>query len=280
MVGVGDRSQSIYLFAGANCNSMDLMVESLQTTGKPVTELPLTITYRCGKNIVKLAQTWVPDIQAHDTAPDGIVRVVHLEPASDAQPSFWGCAPFGPDDAILCRNTKPLVALAYEFLRRRIPAIIEGREIGAGLIKLAQRWKLATLNQLSTRLESYCASEVSKYLGKKMESRAAEIEDRCETLQVLIQATRDEGKRNITDLVDLINRMFGDLREGERPKCLTLCTAHRSKGREWKRVFILGRGKYMPSKYAKKPEQLQQENNCIYVSITRAILELVDVVVK
>lgn len=270
MIGVGDRSQAVYAFSGASCNSMDLMKDMLTQSDKEVTELPLTVTYRCCKSVVREAQYIVPDIEARADAVEGIVRSIPLT-------QFWSCGPFGETDAILCRNTKPLVSLAYEFLSRRIPAIIEGKEIGAGLIHFAQHWKLVTLSQLSDRLNKYRESKVTKYILKKMEYKAAEVGDRCDTLHVLISATRDEGKHNITDLVDLINRMFGDLRDGERPRCITLCTSHRSKGREWKRVFILGRDRYMPSPYAKKPEQLEQERNLEYVSITRAMYELIDV---
>ena len=58
---------------------------------------------------------------------------------------------------------------------------------------------------------------------------------------------------------------------------LVLSTVHRSKGREWTRVYALGRSKYMPSPYAKKPWQIEQESNLEYVLITRAMSELIDV---
>jgi DNA helicase-2/ATP-dependent DNA helicase PcrA len=42
---------------------------------------------------------------------------------------------------------------------------------------------------------------------------------------------------------------------------------------EWNRVFILDRWR-MPSKYATQPWQQEQEQNLIYVAITRAKREL------
>ena len=74
--------------------------------------------------------------------------------------------------------------------------------------------------------------------------------------------------------------MFGNTKDGEQPPVLTLSTVHKSKGREWQRVYILGRAKYMPSPYAKKAWQIEQESNLEYVAITRAIAELIDVPVS
>ena len=55
-----------------------------------------------------------------------------------------------------------------------------------------------------------------------------------------------------------------------------------SKGREWERVFLIGRNAYMPSYYAEKSgnkEAMQQERNLMYVAVTRAKKELIDVCV-
>jgi superfamily I DNA/RNA helicase len=71
--------------------------------------------------------------------------------------------------------------------------------------------------------------------------------------------------------------MFGNTKEGEAPKVLTLSTVHKSKGREWTRVYALGRAKFMPSPYAKKEWQMVQESNLEYVMITRAMSEFIDV---
>jgi superfamily I DNA/RNA helicase len=58
---------------------------------------------------------------------------------------------------------------------------------------------------------------------------------------------------------------------------LTLCTIHRSKGREWQRVYLIGRNRYMPSSYARLDWELEQERNLMYVAVTRSKGELVEV---
>ena len=84
-----------------------------------------------------------------------------------------------------------------------------------------------------------------------------------------------DGKNSVEDFITFVNNLFGDTKDGEVAKVLTLSTIHKSKGREWNRVYILGRNKYQPSKYAKKEWQVQQEINLLYVSATRARQELV-----
>jgi superfamily I DNA/RNA helicase len=69
----------------------------------------------------------------------------------------------------------------------------------------------------------------------------------------------------VGDLLEAIDALFQSKGRG-----ITLSSVHKSKGREWERVFILDFGTYMPSKYAKKDWQKIQENNLIYVAITRA----------
>ena len=68
--------------------------------------------------------------------------------------------------------------------------------------------------------------------------------------------------------------LFQD-QDGTAKPTLTLATAHRSKGREWNKVYILGYRQYMPSKYARQAWQVEQERNLQYVAITRAKSELV-----
>jgi DNA helicase-2/ATP-dependent DNA helicase PcrA len=89
-----------------------------------------------------------------------------------------------------------------------------------------------------------------------------------------------EGKKKIKDLTDFIDSMFQNTNQGDKPKTLTLCSAHKSKGREWKTVYILGQDRYMPSPWARKTWQKEQEMNLMYVATTRSQYEIVDIIVK
>jgi len=258
---VGDDRQAIYGFSGADAAALDNLVREM---GCAV--YPLNVTWRCPKAVVALAQTIVPDIEAAPSAPEGEVSSVSGKEAIDAL-----VAGLGPTDAVLCRNTAPLIELAFRLIRQGKPCKVEGRAIGDGLINLAQRWKVKTIDAFLGRLEAYQDREMQKALAKGSEAKAQEVEDRCETLRTIAQACVSANKTQVSDIVAYINELFADGATG----VTVLATAHRSKGREWPRVVLWGNNRYAPSRAAKQAWQQSQEQNLIYVMFTRAQRELV-----
>lgn len=260
---IGDRHQAIYGFTGADNDSIDITIKEFNCT-----ELALTVTYRCPKAVVAKAQEVVSHIQAHDTAPEGKVSSVDfsdfLAPANlkDLKAS----------DAILCRKTKPLVSLAYTLIKQGIACHVEGRDIGAGLLKLVNRFQARSLEQLRRKLTAYCEQEVAKLTAKGKETQAEAVADRVETIFVIMDS--QPPATSVDDLKGRIAAMFLDGANEAKPTT-TLSTVHKAKGREWPRVFILGRNDYMPSPWARQEWQKQQELNIIYVSYTRAQEELI-----
>lgn len=79
IIAVGDENQSIYGFAGADAQACKTFKQLLVETGRAVTELPLTVTRRCCKAVVREAQKYVPDFQAHESNPEGLVRYARLQ---------------------------------------------------------------------------------------------------------------------------------------------------------------------------------------------------------
>ena len=264
LIAVGDPYQAIYGFTGADADALDLIAAEFQCQ-----RLPLTTTYRCAAAIVREAQKIVPDIEAREGAPEGVVESIEL-------PIFQKIIP-DPADAILCRNTAPLVEIAFGYLRRRIGCVIEGKDIGASLISFVRRWKRPNnLGDLLIQLEEHLTSETSRLLAQYKEAQAAALDDRVSTLRVLIKMLGYD--QPISALTELIDSMFKD--SDKLPKqVITLSTCHKAKGREWDRVYLLGRNAYMPSAYAKQEWQLAQESNLEYVAITRAKHSLIHVVV-
>lgn len=273
LIAVGDPAQAIYGFTGASSNSMELIRQQLNSD-----TLPLTVTYRCPKAIVTEANKYVPDIVAHPSAPEGevlhrtlLLKGIKLHPQTKDE---MICTEFTSTDVILCRNTAPLISLAYTLIGRRIPCRVEGRDIGNGLKKLASKWRVHDLSGLERALDEHLESERAKWLAKGREEKAAALEDKVTSLLTLIELCREDGKHSIADLHALIDSMFEDTTAHSK-KMLTLSTIHKSKGREWPRVFILNAHKLMPSPYARKAWQLEQEANLAYVAITRAQSTLV-----
>jgi DNA helicase-2/ATP-dependent DNA helicase PcrA len=255
---VGDDRQAIMGFAGASANALDDMIEELKAD-----VLPLTMTWRCPKAVVKLAQRYVPDIQAADEAIEGVVSYVQELPAQ-----------LLATDAILCRNTAPLVEQAYALIRRGIACKVEGREIGSGLLRMVDRWKtIKTVTAFLDRLEDWQARECQKAVAKGKDSKVQEITDKCDTLRVICRAVQDKKLHTLDGVRAFITNLFDD--DVSKKGVLTLCTYHRAKGREWPRVILAEHGTRCPSPYAKQAWELRQEDNLSYVAITRTQRELV-----
>lgn len=198
-----------------------------------------------------------PSILPHPTAPEGYVRSLRFYAPSD----------FQPNSAILCRNTAPLVSMCYALLRRDIPCLILGKDIGKQLVSLVQKMMCTNLEDLQTRLAVWREREVSRLIAQ--DRSPEKIEDQYACLQFLI-SSMDENARTPADLCARIDLMFSD--SGSAGK-ITLSSIHKSKGQEWQHIYILD-WDLIPSRYAKQPWQLVQERNLQYVAITRSKLTL------
>lgn len=255
MVVVGDDRQAIYGFSGADASALPNLIEVLGAK-----TLPLSVTWRCPKSVVALAQRYVPDIEAAPEAPEG--EVIHV----DELP-----ADLGHGDAILCRKTAPLIKTAYKLIKSGRACRVEGRAIGEGLTKLVGRWKLTTISALITRLEDYRERELQKARAKGNESKVEEVCDKCDTLKEIIDGCIARGEKTVEDVKNAIDKLFADGVEN----VIVLATYHRSKGREWKRVILFEHSQHCPSKAARQEWQKLQEDNLAYVAITRAQKSLV-----
>lgn len=254
VIAVGDRHQAIYGFRGALSESMSFISDRFRCRS-----LPLSVSYRCPRNIVKKAQEFVQHIQPHEDAPEGLV--FHTV-------AFWNMKDFRPNDAILCRVAKPLVFLAFDLIRNKISCRVLGRDIGQGLVKLVRKMKVRDIAGLEIRLQAWRTKEIIRAKGD--EDKIAAIEDKLATLNVFIDELAPTD--TVDTLIANIEALFSD--EGTSGTRLTLATVHKSKGLEWDRVFVLDAHMYMPSKWAKSGWQRQQETNLCYVAATRARREL------
>jgi superfamily I DNA/RNA helicase len=255
IVLVGDDRQAIMGFAGADADALTNMIREFDAI-----ELPLSVTWRCPQAVVQEAQTIVRDIQFAPNAKTGTVKRMSVLPDD-----------IKAGEAILCRNTAPLIQIAYSLIRQGKAAKVEGRDIGAGMKALATRWKVVTIDALLNKLEAYQDREVQKAMAKGQDSKVVEIEDRVETVREVCKACLAQGRKNVADVVAFIDVLFTDGEEA----CVKLATYHRSKGREWGTVYLYEHGTRCPSKGAKQEWQLRQERNLAYVAITRAMDTLV-----
>jgi len=247
VIAVGDDRQSIYTFRGADSASIERIIERLSAT-----TMPLSITYRCPRAVVALAQRFVPDLQAAEGAAEGVVRTVHGSEIVVRSAL--------PGDAIISRTNAPLVRLTLALLRAGKRAAMRGRDVGAGIAKLIRKAKTNSITDFAAWLTAYETRERTRLIKAGKEDRVEELADRVETIHAL-----SEGCATVAELLTRIESLFDDAApNGSR---ILLSSTHKAKGLEWDRVWLLW-DTYRPS-------GVREEQNLCYVAITRAKAELV-----
>jgi superfamily I DNA/RNA helicase len=259
LISVGDRNQMLYSFAGGDPDSFNALMSIPNTKC-----LPLSISYRCPRNVVDFAKQLVPTIEANEanTIEGKVVYDVSLDDAEDG-------------DMILCRNNAPLVQVYNEFLKLGKKAYIRGKDIGRNMKNVIKSTKQEKINAdckedgLFVRLYD----DVFVTRNKIMEKSAVDAKtamkspiidaklDMIKALEVL-----SEGLTTTEELMAKIDEIFP---KRDRKDGISLSTVHKAKGLEAKNVYIVCRS-LMPSKSAKKDWEIQQEHNLMYVAYTRA----------
>jgi superfamily I DNA/RNA helicase len=253
LVAVGDPSQGIYGFRGADSDAMDLIKSEFDAD-----ELPLTVSYRCATAIVKYASQFGV-IEAAPGAVDGEVK--HLK----RQDKYTDMMEAG--NLVVCRLTKPLIELAYGLMMARKAAYMMGKEIGEGLVNLIKKQQAKGILNLIAKLDESTTREVERAKAKGDDAKAERAEDRRDCIMFLID-TLPENERTIPELIRIIENLFRN-----KAEAVVLATVHKAKGLESDRVFWLNHD-YV-SKWARQPWQKQQEVNLRYVAATRAKRELI-----
>lgn len=268
----GDPRQAIYGFAGADAQAMERMTEELKTTDRGCVVLPLTVTRRCGKAIVREANKIVVEFHAHESNPDGEVRHALFENKTPTIEQSWYQDRVKEGDFVLCRANAPLVKECFRFIKAGRKANIQGRDIGQGLISTITKMKVTDIKTLTEKLDVYFHNEVVREQAKRnpSETRIDALTDRKECLECFV-----EGSATVQEVINKIEAVFTDDKQG---KGIRLSSIHRSKGLEADRVFLLQPkgSEVLPEWLVNKPAWEQgQARNLLYVAITRAISELV-----
>jgi len=252
LIAVGDSYQAIYGFRGADSTAMEMIVSEF---GAQV--LPLSICYRCSKSVIEEARQYMPTIESFDKAPQGSVRNLDRYEVSS----------FSSEDAILCRNTAPLVSFAYSFISKGVPVNMLGRDIGAGLVSFIKSFKTNSISDLEDKMEEWYQKQVDNASKNGNEQKLESANDKVESIKIFIEQVIGDS---VTNLISCIEDLFSDDVNGN----ITLATVHKSKGLEWNNVFILDKNRFFP-KWAKKEWMKIQERNIVYVAVTRAKKNLV-----
>ena len=277
---VGDPNQAINGFAGANNDSFD-KIASIKNT----ITLPLSVNYRCGKAIIRLAQDLVPSIEAHEGAEEGIVRTINTLKASDFHEGHCEevvntetgeiTKKYIEGDMVLARCTAPLVSMCIKLIAAGKTAHVLGRDIVSSIKALVKKSEAKTVREFTIWAEKEKeslaediakANECTKEEARMMPSYIT-FQDKVNCILAF-----SHRENNLAYILKELNAIFSD----ERKKgAITFCTAHKSKGLENYRVLILAPERLPMVWKGQQDWEYQQELNLKYVAITRAKHELV-----
>lgn len=242
---VGDPRQAIYRFRGADREAVAKIIGGLGCA-----QLPLSVSYRCAKSIVKLAQRIVPEIEPYENNPEGYVD------ENMKMDDFKNQVADG--DFVLGRCNAPLVKLCLSFIRQGRKAGVRGRGIEETLYSLFDR-VVADPGNMVQQLCEHRDRVLTKYEGKSR--RLNVLEDQVDTLLAILEGT---DPRTLKEAKRAIKKVFCKSTTG-----ITLSTIHKAKGLESKNVYVIS-PELLPHPRAKSKKDLEAEDNLWYVAVTRA----------
>ena len=259
MISVGDENQCLYSFAGSSPDSFKVLKSMPNTTC-----LPLSISYRCPKNIVKFARRYVPQIE--------------WNPANEIEGEIkYGVQldEIGEGDMVLCRNNAPLIHAYNEFLKTGKKATIKGKEFGTTLKSIIKAYKTNELNLnlnkdgLFPRLYDNLFTTRNKLMqqhgiDKDTAMKSPVIENKLDIIKTL--EVLSEGLTTKEELLEKVEEVFP---KKSKNGGISLSTVHKAKGLEADNIYIICPS-LMPSKSAKQDWEIMQEKNLMYVAYTRA----------
>ena len=247
-VAVGDKNQAIYGFTGASAKSFDLFLDKSNDTK----EMPLDVCYRCAKDIIKSANEVYDTMEGFKTN-DGVVSL---------ETNFNNIK---PNSMVICRNTTPLFELYFDLLSQGKASYIFGNDLMNYLLKFLKPYYSNTIHAADIEMQ-YKIEELKKDKSEDGKFKLYIFAENYSNFKSIARIC------NPTDSVEFLSTKLKDLFD-DKENAIMLCTIHKSKGLEADVVYILN--EYLiPSKFAKSPEQIKQEQNLKYVARTRAKEEL------
>ncbi|MCW5318998.1 UvrD-helicase domain-containing protein [Nostoc sp. KVJ3] len=259
ILAVADPRQAIMGFAGADNKSYENIVSRTNAV-----ELPLSICYRCPRSHIALVKEIYPQIpiEPSPSAEEGTITQID---SSDVEKLIK------LGDMVIGRKTAPLVSLCIRLISRGIKATVKGKDIGESLKKdLEDIAKMPgySFEFFNDAISNYHQIKAQQYQGLDNEEQMLEnLKDKVQAITIIYQS--QPQARNIEDLKYYIDSLFSD---DNSP--ITLSTCHRAKGLEAERIFIY-KPDDMPMTWKNQQDwQLEQEENLLYVALTRSKSEL------
>lgn len=257
----GEKKQTINVFKGTDSSTFTSLLKIPNTI-----KLPLSITYRCPKSVVRFLHRYNPQIQAAPNAIEGEVK--------------WHCEVDEIEDGsmVLCRANAPLMELYSKLSDMGKTAYIRGKDIGKNLIRLVEGTHEEKINKdlqakgVFSALYNQLVSVIDDVMRKNRISEEMAIEDLnvAQFYDKIMALDAIAGDcTTVNELTQKIQLLFSD----EKKSGVILSTVHKAKGLEADNVYICCPS-LLPSKNAKLAWEIESEENLCYVAYSRSKVKL------
>lgn len=241
----GDVNQSIYLFAGADCESINRLASTFATE-----RLELPICYRCPSSVVAEAKRLVPRIEPYAEAETGEVI---FEPDMNKV-----LADISAGDVLLSRTNAPLISLGLKLIILKKPCYILGKDFGKNIKSIITNSKAKTIDQLQKYIDKFFKKETERFQKKNKLKHVEILNDKKLCIESLM-----ENASSLDDVIANIDRLFESVSDNEK---ICLSNTHQSKGLEYDNVYMI-RNTFSTAS--------REETNLTYVATTRAKKRLI-----
>jgi hypothetical protein len=305
VVVVGDPNQAIYRFIGADAEAFSKLTADMQqrSTNPEGVSQQLSLNFRSRQEILdhvnqktimaELADQGKGLKAGKQYAVKGNVTDHELkydDAVSTLEQEFGHMGEVKPT-AFISPTNQPLAGIALEMMKKGIPFVLVGKDLARDLAthidrttRSKQLWGDNDLYKLVDALREHLEDKKEKW-GTSA-AKAGKLQDLRDTTEALLGAaehmedgtTIDQFKKWLFQRlggVDLDNarqrKQFEKQMEEQNPVVLT--TAHKSKGLEFDRVYIVGDNLFQHPK-RRRPEDQAEGERLRYVAYTRAMREL------
>ena len=264
MLFVGDPAQSINGFCGADTDSFSNIQTRLQALS-----FTLPICYRCPKTHIELINKLCPTIpiEARDNAPIGSIKVIsEWDLWSESKDSR-----IKPGDLVIARCSSSLIELHLKMIVRGIPCNLVGSSLQQDLLHLLEDIAEQTgfeYQKFAEFSQSYLKFKQSIYSENDNGAiLLLQLKDQIKAVEAIYNHFQSSS---LAELASSIKQLFGS----EDDEAVLLSTVHRAKGMESERVYIAEPLTLPLIWEGQKPWQSQQEQNLLYVALSRSTKDL------
>lgn len=251
VMAAGDRNQSIFSFKGAYVELWEEVIDDLEAT-----VMPLSISFRCPSDVVRLAHNYVPTLLNTETAIRGSVG--HM-------PREEFVRMVQPGDLVYARYTRYIVSTGLAVLREGKSVSIPGRKIAKPMQKALAPYEGMAISGATALIRQRVQQLNGQVNPKRHEQRELDM------LETAYYVFYQGLASSVAELIQMLKRMTE--KDYDREKDVLVQSIHQVKGGEANRCFYVNNGSHS-METAVQEWEVEEERRLQYVAITRAMKEL------